>query len=363
MTASSRGTQAAASLIRSTRVCSDCISKSSTSSLRPYTNTTRRSYAVAAAAIKTTDGNAFDHKVRSAPPVTGTLEPSHYTTKAGILLSRPPLLTRNLDPFEKAFFFYQKRLNERLAIPFTRYFYFKKDTPADADWKLKAKERNWAAARDLGGYQAYGKEGWNDEVLVGDRTAEPGFAIKKLIEDSMVRAVEGKDGQAVEVKPGEVAEGQEEIIKPKERKTKSDKKNRREKLDRKLDRTLYLVVKRKGNGRGWELPCGELVGRENLHQAAERILVQSAGLNMNTWIVGHVPIGHHIQKPHYNPDSSLLRQGSKTFFMKGRIMAGQADLTANQFGLTDFNWLTREEIEEEFHPKLYKSVHNMLAER
>ncbi|KAF4630839.1 hypothetical protein G7Y89_g7296 [Cudoniella acicularis] len=357
MTASSRGTKAAASILRSTRVCSDCISKSS-SALR----ITSRSYAVAAAALKTTDGTQFDHKISALPPVTGTLSPSDYTTKAGVVLSRPPLLTRKLDPFEKAFFFYQKRLNERLAIPFTRYFYFKKDTPADADWKLKAKERNWAAARELGGYQAYGKEGWNDEVLVGDRVAEPSVAIEKLVQDSMVRAVEGKDGQAVEVKAGEVVEGHEEAERPLRRKTIADVRNDTEKLDRRLDRTLYLVVRKKGDGEGWRFPSGELVGRENLHQAAERILVQSAGLNMNTWIVGHVPIGHYINKPHYNP-SSLLRQGSKTFFMKARIMAGQANLANNQFGLTEFKWLTREEIEKNFSPKLYSSVRNMLADR
>jgi large subunit ribosomal protein L46 len=76
-------------------------------------------------------------------------------------------LTKPPTAFEKSFFFYQKRLNERLVMPFSRYFYFKKDTPADTDWKIKARERGGASQRELGGYQAYGEEAWNDELLVG----------------------------------------------------------------------------------------------------------------------------------------------------------------------------------------------------
>lgn len=214
---------------------------------------------------------------QSIHPVTST---PHYTTKAGILLSRPPLLTAPQSPFEKAFYFYQKRLNERLAMPFTRYFYFKKDTPADTDWKIKAKERNWAAARELGGYRAYGEMGWNDEMLEGEAAsaaegvlgegkggkmgiAEPKFVIESLVKDSRVRAIEGKDGAAVEVKEGEGPAG-EEFERPLGRYTQSDKAGDVRRLDRKLERTLYLLVK---GPEGWRFPAGPLVGRkENLHE-------------------------------------------------------------------------------------------------
>ena len=105
---------------------------------------------MAAASLKTLDATPDQElpHVRSIPLVTSTSPYGDYTLKAGILLSRPPILTRSLHPFEKAFFFYQKRLQERLALPFTRYFYFKKDTPADTDWKIKAKLRNGAASRE-----------------------------------------------------------------------------------------------------------------------------------------------------------------------------------------------------------------------
>ncbi|CZR66902.1 related to ribosomal protein YmL17 precursor, mitochondrial [Phialocephala subalpina] len=367
MTASSRGSRAAASLIRSSKrpnglICSECISHLSPS---------QRTYAVAAEALKTQDAvpNSELQHLRRTPPVSTSPEPSHYKTKAGVLLSRAPILTAPQTSFEKAYFFYQKRLNERLAMPFTRYFYFKKDSPSDTDWKIKAKERNGVAARELGGYNPYSDLGWNDEILVKEKEmVEPRYISEVLVKDSKVRAVEGKDGMAVEVKEGEegiLGVGEGSVDRPLGRITDADRKGDVRRLDRQLARTLYLVVKRKDGG--WGFPSGELVGRENLHQAAERILVQTAGLNMNTWIIGHVPIGHHILKPRYtySPDStpSLAKQGEKTFFMKGRIMAGQADLKENLFGLEDFKWLTKEEVQKVVADKYFSYVRGMLADR
>jgi large subunit ribosomal protein L46 len=139
-------------------------------------------------------------------------------------------------------------------MPFTRYFYFKKDTPADTDWKIKAKERNGAPARELGGYNPYDKMGWNDELLVKERgIVEPKVVRELLVKDARVRVVDGgleREG-----------EGEEELM---GRFGESDKKRDERMLDRKMDRTLYVVVKRE-NG-GWGFPAGELEGRENLHQ-------------------------------------------------------------------------------------------------
>jgi large subunit ribosomal protein L46 len=211
------------------------------------------------------------------PPVT--YSPADYITQAGVVLSRPPLLTAAQSPFEKAFFFYQKRLNERLAMPFTRYFYFKKDTPADTDYKIKARERNGTAARELGGYRAYGDEAWNDELLSSDALAgqqgvgkdlgkmgiaEPKWIVESLVRDAKIRAVEGKDGVAVEVKEGMEDAKDFQVEKPLSRFTDADRKNDFKRLDRALTRTLYLVVKNK-HGR-WSFPGAELVGSENLHQ-------------------------------------------------------------------------------------------------
>ncbi|RFU23963.1 hypothetical protein B7463_g12372, partial [Scytalidium lignicola] len=347
MTAPSRGSRAAASMLRSTRhqrVCSECVKTISRSTPIP-----QRTYATAA-----TTKSSSSTTAAGPPPPSSSLNipitpcPSNtpeYAVKASVVLSRPPLITAPQSSFDSAFFFYQKRLNERLAMPFTRYFYFKKDTPADHDWKIKAADRNGAAARELGGYQAYGKMGWNDEILVGDERSKPGYVVQKLLEEAKVRAVEGKDGAVSIVGADAVAADEESgLDRVESRWTEADRTRDVRRLDRKLAETLYLVVQREKGG--WGFPTGDLIGRENLHQAAERILVQSAGVNMNTWIVGHAPIGHHFIKPYVNPDTKAIeRVGDKIFFMKGRIMAGQADLKGNLFGLADFKWLTKRELE------------------
>jgi large subunit ribosomal protein L46 len=201
--------------------------------------------------------------------VTATASATQYKIKSGVLLTRPPLITRPLTKFEKAFFFYQKRLNERLVMPFTRYFYFKADTPADHDWKLKAKERNGQPARELGGYNPYGELGWNDELLVGDNKSETSHLMDSLLRDAQVRAVEGKDGKPIEAKEGADGEGGQ-VERPLSVITEADLAGDVRRLDRKLDSTLYLVVKSEG-GR-WKLPAGELVGRENLHQVSFHIM-------------------------------------------------------------------------------------------
>lgn len=86
---------------------------------------------------------------------------------------------------------------------------------------------------------------------------------------------------------------------------------------------------------------------------------------MNTWIVGNAPIGHyqHDYLDAIKTASGLNELGMKTFFMKARIMAGQANLEGNKLGLTDFKWLAKEEIKDEVDKVYWHSVKNMLAER
>lgn len=89
----------------------------------------------------------------------------------------------------------------------------------------------------------------------------------------------------------------------------------------------------------------------------------AAGVNMNTWIVGRVPVAHMVTHPKFDEVTSLKKPGEKVFFLKGRIMAGQADLKDNQMGYKDFHWLTREELEEKMEPDYFHSVRNMMADR
>jgi large subunit ribosomal protein L46 len=104
---------------------------------------------------------------------------------------------------------------------------------------------------------------------------------------------------------------------------------------------------------------------------------------MNTWVVGNHPVAHYhydYPKPairelsHHQPDSDASQAalantykqqefGEKVFFMKARIMAGQADVSKSVFGDQEFQWLTKAEIEPLVTPKYWSSVRNMLVER
>ena len=177
-----------------------------------------------------------------------------YRLKSGIILSRPPILTRAQTPFESAFYLYQKRLNERLTAPFSKKFYFKRDTTVELDWKIKLRERG-TVAKELGGYTGRGEDAWADEELVGSDLADPDRVRETLVRDAELRVSE--DGEELSV------EDRVRVEQPLPRETEADRKNDVRRLDRKLDRTLYLVVK--GKDGSWGFPAGDLSTEENLH--------------------------------------------------------------------------------------------------
>ncbi|GAW12794.1 hypothetical protein ANO14919_021650 [Xylariales sp. No.14919] len=286
------------------------------------------------------------------PPVTASRR-AEYRIKSGVILTRAPLVTRALTPFENSFFFYQKRLNERLVLPFRHTFYFKKDTASDLDWRIKFEERGKIAAKELGRYYAQGRNAWNDELLVGSTLSNEERVREILLKDAELRVTEdGEEAPLDEIVP---------VERPMERVTEADKTNDIRRLDRALDRTLYLVVQRT-DGR-WQFPTEDVPTDEHLHETAARALELAAGVNMNTWIVGRVPVAHIVKQPEFNEDTSLRQRGEKTFFHKGRIMAGQADLKDNKMGLKDFNWLTKEELKAKLDRDYFHAIRNMMADR
>lgn len=176
---------------------------------------------------------------------------SKHIIQAGVVLSRPPRITRDLTPFEKSFFFYQKRLNERLVLPFTKYFYFRPKTPLDEDWKRKVKDRQ-TAARDIGKYNAYSKDAWNDELLVGATEHEPENVMETLVNDA----------ESIANATSQDAAKKEEVPKPAPRVTEADKQGDQKSLNRLLQRTLYLLVQT--NEGYWKFPSSPVQTQESL---------------------------------------------------------------------------------------------------
>jgi large subunit ribosomal protein L46 len=172
------------------------------------------------------------------------------------VLSRPPILTPDSHPFESAYHLYQRRLNERLVLPFSQYFYYKRGTPAFEHWRKRRSERGGVAARDIGKYNAYTKDSWNDEVLVDDEAGNPQRIVEQLVDE------EGRQAEFVGDSRLTATAGLK-------RTTEADEKNDQRSLQRRLQRTLYLLVKsqsRDGKAENWAFPSGILQGREGLHQ-------------------------------------------------------------------------------------------------
>lgn len=174
--------------------------------------------------------------------------------RSGLILTRPPLLTRKLHPFENAFFFYQKRLEERLNTPFITGIYFKPDTSRRLDWDLKVRERQGAVAKELGVYHGKSSRAWEDELAVGDEMSSQESLVKSLLRDAEARVSD--DAEVIPAEDVVPVEG------PLARETEADKKKDVKRLDRELERTLYLVVKGKD---GWGFPADVVAGGENLH--------------------------------------------------------------------------------------------------
>jgi large subunit ribosomal protein L46 len=152
---------------------------------------------------------------------------------------------------------YQRRLNERLVLPFTQYLYYKRGTPSFEHWRKFKTARGGVAGRDIGNYNAYTPESWNDEVLVGEEVGTPDKVMRSLINE------EGRQEEFVGQSGLRDTAGLR-------RRTEADEKNDTRSLERSLDRTLYLVVRNKTpNGKdNWAFPAGELEGREGLHNVS-----------------------------------------------------------------------------------------------
>ncbi|KAH6636289.1 39S mitochondrial ribosomal protein L46-domain-containing protein [Chaetomium tenue] len=376
MSAPGRGS---ALLRGSYRVCTQCARPAPRPRIATTTRTTPRASAVLPLASRryysaepaTAQQTPTTPESTPTPPTTTTITPSTdpnpetalYLIKSSLILTRPPLLTREQTPFESAFYFYQKRLNERLTAPFRRQFYFKQDTAADLDFRIKLAERHGVPAKDIGRYNPRGRMAWNDELLTGSTTSDPAELVNKLLADAEVRVSE--DGEPI------APEERVPVERPAPRRSEADEKGDVRRLDRAMERTLYLVVRReweevvegvKKKEAVWEFPTGLVQTQETLHEAAARVITESAGVNMNTWVVGRVPVAHHVVKPVVDEagGTTVVDRGTKTFFLKGRIMTGQADLAGNKHGLTDFKWLTREELQEVLPEEYYRSVRGMM---
>ncbi|KAG0746020.1 hypothetical protein G6F57_007890 [Rhizopus arrhizus] len=234
--------------------------------------------------------------------------------QASVILSRPPQITRDATPFEKAYFDYREKLERQEATTTPTDFYFKKGSVAERRWKHEEQARQNAMK-------------------------DPSTSLSEALQASQVSWEKENEGLTVSTK-----------LEKLERVTEADDKNNKKSLDRALQQTLYLVVKPSGDS-SWQFPQGPIDTTEYLHEAAERTLSEQCGVDMDTWFVGRQPIGFYKE--------NSQQPGLKVFFMKARVYAGQVKPNKE---ITDFAWLTKDELSNHLSSEYYKAIKDCLGD-
>eukprot|EP00158_Paraphelidium_tribonemae_P005510 Partr_v1_DN27381_c1_g1_i4_m46138 putative Ribosomal protein len=124
-----------------------------------------------------------------------------------------------------------------------------------------------------------------------------------------------------------------------------------------LDRSLYLAVELDGC---WQFPAGVVQSDESLAEAANRELTAMCGDNMELWQVGNAPVAFIDAKNVMDGNSGHLPD--KIFFMKSQIYSGNFDSAATVRSVSNFGWMTKEELSAKLKPSYFESIQDSLAD-
>lgn len=156
----------------------------------------------------------------------------------------------------------------------------------------------------------------------------------------------------------------EEIIEslpftPAPRITEADEKNDRRSLDRRLQDSLYLIVKRNRADNSWQFPQGRWLPQETMREVSERVVDRAVG-KVNRWFISNSPSGHYCYE--YPPEMQQKRGnfGAKVFFYRAQLIAGDVKLETRLY--TDYAWIARDEVGEYFDADTAEYVHHLLAD-
>ncbi|BFZ10874.1 hypothetical protein BsWGS_13913 [Bradybaena similaris] len=129
---------------------------------------------------------------------------------------------------------------------------------------------------------------------------------------------------------------------PAPRETEADRTNNLRTVDRKLDSSLYLLVKQNIEGRDhWVLPQAVWEQGETLRQTAERALTALCG-QVKTTFLGNAPCAVAKFDPKEKVDRNI-----KLFFFQAWYIGGE--ITPNKTEATDYLWVTRKELSNYCH--------------
>ncbi|CAL1541776.1 unnamed protein product [Lymnaea stagnalis] len=141
-------------------------------------------------------------------------------------------------------------------------------------------------------------------------------------------------------------EAELKLFTPAPRETEADYKNDRHSLERKLDKSLYLLVKQNIEGKDhWILPQTTWRNGETMRQTAERALSSICG-DVKVTFLGNAPCAF----AKFDPD--------KIFFFKAWYREGQ--VIPNKDFAKDYLWVTRTELSEYCFGGYHKQIKKFI---
>jgi len=134
-------------------------------------------------------------------------------------------------------------------------------------------------------------------------------------------------------------------------------------VKREMDRPLRLLAKYKyGSDIHWNVPYIVHNQGETLRGTAERAVMQRVGDNLNVQVLGNAPWSFYkyTYPKHYQDKTD--RRGAKVWLFKGLLMNDFFENVSVNLdeGLIDYQWATRQEMQELLDKDTYKAIDNML---
>jgi len=148
-------------------------------------------------------------------------------------------------------------------------------------------------------------------------------------------------------------------FKPASRITDADISNDHRSINRKLPRSLFLMVKRNRNDHSWQFPQGQLREEENLRQGAERVMDRAVG-SIRRYFISNSPVGHLCYAYPEEIQKQRNQFGAKVFFYRTQLIEGNIKLETRLY--TDYAWIAREEVSQYADPDTSEFLDAILCE-
>jgi large subunit ribosomal protein L46 len=148
----------------------------------------------------------------------------------------------------------------------------------------------------------------------------------------------------------EARDNELKLFQPQPRITEADIYDDRRSLNRKLDKILYLIVKKR-NENVWEMPQEILKEGQTLAQGAQCSLTNVCGGDLSVQFVSNGPVAYYKYRYPSRDDGFI---GCKMFFMKAQYMSGH--VTINNNIIDDHLWITKDELIHYLSNDYYKAI-------